>query len=90
MKHRTSPKKRTPVRKRLGPRRLSGYLIITGLILLLLATCDFAARLDIAAESGARGAIYRLSDFGSSMSASIVILAAAGLGLDYLERKQDR
>ncbi len=81
--HHSSPH---PVRKRWGLCPAAARLILIGEILLLLAICDFAARLDAAALAGSTGAIHRLSDFGGSVSASAVILWAFGLGLDYLER----
>lgn len=80
----------TPCRKKCGPRPLAGRLLIAGAILLMLATCDFGARLITAERVGARGAIHRLSDYGSAMSASAVILTAATVGVDYLERVEER
>ncbi len=61
-------------------------LLILGEILILLALCDFAARLNVASLAGSAGALHRLSDIGSSLSASLVILVASVLGLDYMER----
>ncbi len=64
----------------------SARLLILGEILILLAICDFAARLYTYETAGAVGSILLMSDIGGSLSASAVILWAAGLGLDYLER----
>ncbi len=84
MKHNPLPPRQ--VRKKRGLRPAAARLILIGEILLLMAVCDFAARLDTAVLAGSQGVIHRLSDFGGSLSASAIILWAAGLGLDYLER----
>ncbi len=83
-------RKQTPPAPRIGLCPCAAYLVIIGEILMFLALCDFAARLDIASLNGARGALLRLSDIGSSLSASVVILWASALGLDYLERTANR
>ncbi len=81
-------KHRAPCRPaaRIGLCSAAARLVIIGEILMLLAVCDFAARLNVAALAGATGALLRLSDFGSSLSASAVLLWAMALGLDYWER----
>ncbi len=72
---------------RRGPMRVAAYLIIAGEILILLALCDFAARLDTAVLQESAGAILRMSSIGGTLSASGVLLAAGAIGLDYMERE---
>ncbi len=74
--------------RRVGLYPLSARLILAGEFLILAALFDFAARLNIAALAGSAGALVRMSDIGSSLSASAVLLCAAGVGLDYLERRE--
>ncbi len=79
-------KKRTSVKY--GPCPCAARLLICGEILILAAIFDFAARLDMAAMAGAIGAIHRMSHIGGTLSASAVILCAAAIGLDHLERSE--
>ncbi len=81
---RTYPKKKAPRR---GLMPIAARLAIAGELLLAAAVCDFAARLNIARLAGASGALLRLSDFGGSLGSAAVILTAAVLYLDYLERQ---
>ncbi len=98
MKHRrfsaSNRQKTAPTRARQSEKwglcPFAARLLIAGEILILLALCDFAARLNVADLSGSAGAIHRLSDIGGSLSASIVILVAATLGLDYMERQHQQ
>ncbi len=67
---------------------VAARLVIIGQILMLLAICDFAARLNMAELAGAQGALLRLSDIGGTLSASASLLWASALGLDYWERHE--
>ncbi len=87
MKHRHTSDGRRRARRGLCP--VASRLLIAGEILLLLAVCDFAARLNIAALAGSEGALLRLSDFGGAFSSAAVILCASALGLDRYERGSD-
>ncbi len=87
MKH-TVQSSRRP--RRIGLSTMAARLCIFGEILILLALCDFAARLNVAELAGSTGAILRLSDIGSTLSASFVLLCFATLGLDYMERMDAR
>lgn len=69
---------------------LAARLLLAGLLLILLALCDFAIRLDISEAAGETGAILLMEDIGGSLSASGVLLCAAVLGLEYLERTHPR
>ncbi len=84
MKHRHTPRRRRA--HPIGPMPAAARLIMIGEWLILLATCDFAARLLSAEAAGEVGAIYRLSDFGGAVSATAVIIVAAAVALDYWER----
>ncbi len=86
--YRTWGKEKAPHKRRSlrGLRPAASRLLICGEMWILAAVCDFAARLDVASAAGTVGLIHRLSDFGGSLSAAAVILVAASLGLDYLER----
>ncbi len=84
MKHRH--RRRTPRTPPIGPMPAAARLLLIGEWLILLAVCDFAARLFSAEAAGAVGAIHRLSDFGGSVSAAAVILVGSAVGLDYWER----
>ena len=55
-------------------------LLLTGHILILLALCDFAARLH--AGCAVEPLLY-LNEFIRSVSVAYVLLWGAGLGLDY-------
>ena len=55
-------------------------LLLGGHFLLLLALCDYAARI----HAGSPAHLLYLETFMSSLSSAVVLLWSAGLGLDYL------
>lgn len=73
-------------REKWGPRPWAARLLLTGYILILLSLCDFAARLY--AGTSWEALLY-IETYMGSVSAATVILWAAALGLDWLERTQD-
>ena len=62
-------------------------LLLTGHILIVLALCDFAARLHAGCAVEPR--LY-VGEFMRSVAVSYVILWGAGLGMDYWEKAQSR
>ncbi len=66
---------------------IAARLMLAGELCILLAICDFGARLLTYERAGAIGSILRLGDIGPSLSASAVLLVAAVIGLDYMERR---
>ncbi len=74
---------------RYGLMPIASRLLIAGEILILLALCDFAARLDAAVLAGSQGALLRLSDIGGAVSSAGVILVGSVLFLDYEERREE-
>lgn len=69
-----------------GFRPYASALLIIGHLLILLALCDFAVRLDVSALTGEVGAILLYDEIGGTLSASGVILWGSALGIDYMER----
>lgn len=65
-------------------------LLLVGQPLILLALCDFAARLCHGARIGEVGTMLRIEDAGSSIGAAIALLWGAALWLDYMERTAQR
>lgn len=81
--HTRGLRQRTPKRSlAFSPiRSPSGTLLLWGHFLILLALCEFAARL---ATGSAEHLLY-LETFMGSVSSAAVLLWGAGLGLDYLD-----
>ena len=87
MKH-TSPRlpssRRTPIKRRKRPvMPFSHRFLLVGHILILLSLCDFAARLH--AGVSADPVLY-IGEYFRSVSVSIVLVWAAGLGFDLWEK----
>ena len=61
-------------------------LLLIGQPLILLALCDFAARLYHGAQLGEVGTMLQIEDAGGSIGAAMAILWGAALWLDYMER----
>ena len=59
----------------------SGILLLWGHFLILLALCEYAARL----AAGSTEHLLYLEHFTGSVSSATVLLWGAGLGLDYLD-----
>ena len=76
--------RRTPSALRLGARSLR--FLMVGHTLILLALCDFAARLH--AGVTIEPLLYT-EEFLRSVAVSFPLLWGAGLGLDYWEKKQE-
>lgn len=78
-------KKRLQTNLRLPRFKPHAYrLLLGGHILILLALCDFAARLHAGVVIEPR--LY-IGEFMRSVAAAFVLLWGAGLGLDFWERK---
>lgn len=65
-------------------------LLLVGQPLILLALCDFAARLYHGTQLGEIGTMLRLEDAGRHIGAAMALLWGAALWLDYMERTTER
>lgn len=71
-------------RRALGFRPHAARFLILGHILILVALCEFAARL----HGGSRDALLYIEDFFTSAMGAWIIMWGAGILLDYLERTE--
>lgn len=71
-------------RKAIGFRPHAARFLILGHILILVALCEFAARL----HGGSRDALLYIEDFFTSAMGAWIIMWGAGILLDYLERTE--
>lgn len=73
-------------KRKFGPSRLSGYLLMTGLPLVLAGCCDFAARIYEGIQTHEVGLWLRLGDAGVQILTSLAILLGGALLLEYIEQ----
>ncbi|MBQ9152108.1 MAG: hypothetical protein IJX72_07640 [Clostridia bacterium] len=90
MKHTRHSSSRKSIGGKRSPPRLyphASRLLLAGYILILLSLCDFAARLS--AGTSVEPLLY-IEPYMRSVSSATILLWGAAIGLDWLERTQNR
>ena len=76
--------------RRIGFSRYASRLLLVGQPLLLIALCDYAARLYAATQAGEVGFYLRLGDAAEEIFAAAIILWGGALLLDYMEKREEQ